>query len=214
MPQYLVKKCKEFVHALHSNRQNLSLKKRKRKLKKNLQQLKDTHGHLTEKSIVKGLRKVKALYSQFLYYWKIEAKWIANPILFDSSQNKLLDLKKKTIKLQKKKSRNAKAKRNAITALYNEQILNQNKSNPGLKWTAKKIDCVELAYALHAAKVFNHGKAELTQIIKAIQVLCNLTIIHPNRMFIDIQNRKKEQTKFLNELTTALEKRIIEIEAK
>lgn len=214
MPHQIQDVLLEQILNLHNNRHNLSIRKRKKEIKKILNNGKENQGTNLNRITHKSFQKVKNTGIQFLLYWKIENKWESNPLQFGSLKAKKKYLKKLDKKLYFKKTKKIKAKREALKLLYKDVNTKNHKKTSELIWTANKIDCVELAYALHAAKVFNHGKAELIQIIKAIQVLTNLTIIHPNRMFIDIQNRKKEQTKFLNELTTALENRIIDIEAK
>jgi hypothetical protein len=86
-------------------------------------------------------------------------------------------------------------------------INNQIQSN--LHWTAKKIDLIELIYALHESKVFDNGQADIKEIThvfeKAFQIDLGDNI---TRSFIDIKNRKSDQTRFLNQLQTALETKI------
>ena len=78
-----------------------------------------------------------------------------------------------------------------------------------LHWTAKKIDLVELIYALHEAKVFDNGQADIKEITvvfeKAFQIDLGDNI---TRSYFDIKNRKTEQTRFLNIIQKALENKI------
>ena len=92
---------------------------------------------------------------------------------------------------------------NQSCAITNNQI----QSN--LHWTAKKIDLIELIYALHESKVFDNGNADIKEIThvfeKAFQIDLGDNI---TRSFIDIKNRKTDQTRFLNQLQATLETKI------
>ncbi len=105
-----------------------------------------------------------------------------------------------------------------LLAIYIENCIdNLNKScaiadtnfNSNLHWTAKKIDLIELIYALHQAKVFDNGQADIKEIThvfeKAFQIDLGDNI---TRSFIDIKNRKTEPTRFLNQLQAELENKI------
>ncbi len=87
--------------------------------------------------------------------------------------------------------------------------ITNNQFNSNLHWTAKKIDLIELIYALHEAKAFDNGHADIKEIThvfeKAFQIDLGDNI---TRSFIDIKNRKSDQTRFLNQLQDALETKI------
>lgn len=98
---------------------------------------------------------------------------------------------------------------NRIDSVNQSCAINSNQFNSNLHWTAKKIDLIELIYALHEAKVFDNGQADIKEIThvfeKAFQIDLGDNI---TRSFIDIKNRKSDQTRFLNQLQTALETKI------
>lgn len=96
-----------------------------------------------------------------------------------------------------------------IDNLNKSCALTNTSFNSNLHWTAKKIDLIELIYALHQAKVFDNGQADIKEIThvfeKAFQIDLGDNI---TRSFIDIKNRKSDPTRFLNQLQTALENKI------
>lgn len=81
-----------------------------------------------------------------------------------------------------------------------------------LKWTANKLDLVELIYALQASGVINNGKADLKEVALALENTFQIQIGDLYRAFHDISNRKKEQIKFVNKLERELERKILELE--
>jgi hypothetical protein len=98
---------------------------------------------------------------------------------------------------------------NRIDNLNKSCAITNNQIQSNLHWTAKKIDLIELIYALHESKVFDNGQADIKEIThvfeKAFQIDLGDNI---TRSFIDIKNRKSEQTRFLNHLQAALETKI------
>ncbi len=98
---------------------------------------------------------------------------------------------------------------NRIDSVNQSCAINSNQFNSNLHWTAKKIDLIELIYALHESKVFDNGQADIKEIThvfeKAFQIDLGDNI---TRSFIDIKNRKSDQTRFLNQLKNALETKI------
>lgn len=98
---------------------------------------------------------------------------------------------------------------NRIDTLNQSCAITNNKIQSNLHWTAKKIDLIELIYALHESKVFDNGQADIKEIThvfeKAFQIDLGDNI---TRSFIDIKNRKTDQTRFLNQLQAALETKI------
>lgn len=98
---------------------------------------------------------------------------------------------------------------NRIDNLNQSCAITNNQIHSNLHWTAKKIDLIELIYALHESKVFDNGNADIKEIThvfeKAFQIDLGDNI---TRSFIDIKNRKTDQTRFLNQLQGALETKI------
>ena len=81
--------------------------------------------------------------------------------------------------------------------------------NSNLHWTAKKVDLIELIYALHEAKVFDNGQADIKEIThvfeKAFQIELEDKVYGS---FGDIKKRKTDQTRFLSHLQKLLETKI------
>jgi len=85
-----------------------------------------------------------------------------------------------------------------------------DKAGNPLKWTAAKADLIELIYALHAAGVFNNGRADIKEIAKRLQDSFDVDLGQYNRVFYDIRARKINKTKFLDALKDELKKRMNE----
>lgn len=84
-----------------------------------------------------------------------------------------------------------------------------NNLNSKLTWTAKKIDLIELIYALHESKAINKGQSDIKEITKVFEQALNVDLgDNITRSYIDIKNRKSDQTRFLNNLQIALENKI------
>lgn len=71
-------------------------------------------------------------------------------------------------------------------------------------WTGSKVELVELVYALKAARVFNGGKADLSQIIKVIEKAFHMQLDNYARTFQEIINRKSGSGKFTEKLNFQL----------
>lgn len=82
-----------------------------------------------------------------------------------------------------------------------------------LKWTGKKVDLIELVYALHASGVFNHGNASIRTIADSLQEQFGCPIGDIYRSYTDLRYRKKSRTKFLEELTVKLSQKMESEEA-
>jgi hypothetical protein len=104
-----------------------------------------------------------------------------------------------------------------MTAVYLEreiQKLQQPRStheNPKqliFKWTDKKIDLVELIYALYASRSLNNGKVDIADIATFFEKSFQLEIGDVYRKYIEIKNRKFETTKYLDHLSEILRKKI------
>ena len=85
----------------------------------------------------------------------------------------------------------------------------QKKENT-LKWTASKVDMIELIYALHASGLFNNGRADIKEIVECFQQVLDIDLGQYNRVFYDIRSRKINKTKFLDSLKDNLNKRMNE----
>jgi len=85
----------------------------------------------------------------------------------------------------------------------NQQLLNH------LEWTANKIDLVELIYALYFSRAINNGKITIKELGELIGQIFGLDITKDvYRYFIEIQQRKIDQTKFIGYLLSVLQQHI------
>ncbi len=86
---------------------------------------------------------------------------------------------------------------------------NPNWGQPGdtgckkLVWTVSKVALVEVAYALFAAGVFNHGKCDISEIVTYFEQVFSYRISDTYRTFMDIKKRNNP-TQFLDSLKTSL----------
>lgn len=97
-----------------------------------------------------------------------------------------------------------------IKAFAGKTKVSVAKTNNPLRWTTSKVDLIELTYALHAAGVFNNGRADIKEIAECLQRVFDVDLGQYNRVFYDIRARKINKTKFLDALKDGLKKRINE----
>jgi len=71
-------------------------------------------------------------------------------------------------------------------------------ANP-LQWTNQKVALVELIYALHAAGVFNYGRADVKQIVCRFEEMFSIDLGNYARVFAEIRIRKSGQSNFLDQ---------------
>ncbi|UPQ78305.1 RteC domain-containing protein [Flavobacterium azooxidireducens] len=69
-----------------------------------------------------------------------------------------------------------------------------------LKWTGSKVGIIELIYALHTEGVFNHGAADIGEIVQGFSRTFDIDLGQFHRTFYEITNRKSERTKFITSL--------------
>lgn len=74
----------------------------------------------------------------------------------------------------------------------------------GPKWTASKVELIELIYALHTEGVFNNGATGLKEVTTFFESALHIDLGQFNRVFLEIRNRKSDRTKFLNTLKNKL----------
>ena len=68
------------------------------------------------------------------------------------------------------------------------------------QWTDRKVALAELIYALYAGKCFSNGNTSLKDIAFCCETLFNIEIGDFYRIFLEIRNRKKSRTQFLDKL--------------
>jgi hypothetical protein len=93
-----------------------------------------------------------------------------------------------------------------MAKLGRKQIKTQSPYPPfkSLKWTASKVDLIELIYALHSEGVFNNGATGLKEVITFFESSLEIELGQFNRVFLEIRNRKSDRTKFMNTLKNKL----------
>ena len=78
-----------------------------------------------------------------------------------------------------------------------------------LNWTANKIDLVELIYALFFSRVINNGKITIKELAELFGRIFSLEVENDvYRCFTEIQQRKIDQTKFIEHLKSVLQQQI------
>jgi hypothetical protein len=85
-----------------------------------------------------------------------------------------------------------------------------NITRPKLFWTGTKIALIELIYALHSSGAINRGVIDIKWVVEFAERMFNINLDEPYHTFIEIKSRKKERTKFLDQLKNSLLKRLDE----
>jgi RteC protein len=79
------------------------------------------------------------------------------------------------------------------------------------RWTGEAINLVELAYGLYYTGEINNGNAGIAEIVRLFEKIFNIAIGKPSRRFTEIKQRKRlSKTKYLDQMKTAIDKRIDE----
>jgi len=76
-----------------------------------------------------------------------------------------------------------------------EHLKEENKKSPNL-WTDSKADLIELAYGIYARGSVNHGKADIKEIITALELIFNVNLGNFYRTFQSLRTRKKNRTPY------------------
>lgn len=79
-----------------------------------------------------------------------------------------------------------------------------------LTWTANKTDLIELIYALHSQAVFNNGNVDIKLIASHFEKTFNIDLGDFYHTFLELRNRKKNPTKFIDSLRECLLKKMDE----
>lgn len=93
---------------------------------------------------------------------------------------------------------------------YQLKLLNGDESEPTYKrknpllWTGKKVELVELVYALKQSGVLNHGRADLKEIAYRMGAFFGMNLHDFYRTFREISLRKKSRTSFLDTMRDQL----------
>lgn len=88
--------------------------------------------------------------------------------------------------------------------------LNTLANGERLSWTASKTDLIELIYALQASGAIKSGTAGIKEMASACENIFDLNLGNVYRTFLEIRERKLDQTKFIDRLKTTLLQRMEE----
>ena len=64
-----------------------------------------------------------------------------------------------------------------------------------MNWTAKKIDLVELVYALHSSRAIKNGNESLRKIAKVLSSVFNTDLVSIYRIYLENEIKKKSPSK-------------------
>ena len=88
--------------------------------------------------------------------------------------------------------------------------LNTLSNGERLGWTASKTDLIELIYALQASGAIKSGTAGIKEMASACEDIFELNLGNVYRTFLEIRERKIDQTKFIDRLKATLLRRMEE----
>jgi hypothetical protein len=88
--------------------------------------------------------------------------------------------------------------------------LNTLSNGERLGWTASKTDLIELIYALQASGAIKSGTAGIKEMASACEEIFDLNLGNVYRTFLEIRERKIDQTKFIDRLKATLLRRMEE----
>lgn len=83
-------------------------------------------------------------------------------------------------------------------------LINQGQNMMSLNWTANKTDLIELIYALHTKLAINNGNIEIKTISNCFELFFNIELGEFYHTYLELRNRKKNPTKFLDSLKEGL----------
>ncbi len=83
-------------------------------------------------------------------------------------------------------------------------FINQGQNMMSLNWTANKTDLIELIYALHTRLAINNGNIEIKTISTCFEQFFNIELGEFYHTYLELKNRKKNPTKFLDSLKEGL----------
>ena len=99
-----------------------------------------------------------------------------------------------------------------VAKLKKPTVLKNSSQEKVLKWTGPKVGIIELIYALHTEGVFDHGAADIKEIVQGFSKAFDIDLGQFHRTFYEITNRKSERTKFISTLKENLVKRMNQVD--
>lgn len=82
-----------------------------------------------------------------------------------------------------------------------------------LNWTGTKTDLIELIYALHSSGVINNGNVDIKDLALVFEEMFNIDLGNYYHSFVEMHNRKINQTKFMDKLKQNLTEYIKSLDA-
>lgn len=79
-----------------------------------------------------------------------------------------------------------------------------------VKWTGKKVDLIELAYAIKATDTVNHGNATIKDIIRALENTFHIKLGNFYSVFLKDIRLRKDSSTYLDKMKKGLIDRIVE----
>lgn len=96
-----------------------------------------------------------------------------------------------------------------INRMDNQDQPNQLQQFVQFSWTGAKVEMVELIYALFFSRVINNGKVTIKELTKLFFQIFNVNLEKDiYRYYSEIQQRKVDQTKFMEHLKSVLQHQI------
>lgn len=75
-------------------------------------------------------------------------------------------------------------------------LSDSDKDRQAIRWTDSKSALIELGYGIHAKGSINHGKADIKQIMTALEIAFNTDLGNYYRTFQNLRIRKKNRTPY------------------
>jgi hypothetical protein len=81
-------------------------------------------------------------------------------------------------------------------------------SEKQLQWTDSKVSLIELVYGIYSSGSINHGVVELKDLVMCFEALFNMKMGDFYRTFIEIRERKKSRTQYIDQMKNTLIRRM------
>ncbi|WP_461534076.1 RteC domain-containing protein [Sinomicrobium sp.] len=95
--------------------------------------------------------------------------------------------------------------------LYHKFQKNKSKAQKRLKWTGSKVALIELIYALYYQNVFDNGNNDIREVAQYFESVFGINLGNFYQTYLELRNRKMNQTKFLDTLRETLIKKMDEL---
>lgn len=99
-----------------------------------------------------------------------------------------------------------------ISLQENEPFSKGDLSKSKLSWSHSKVSLIELIYALHHAKCFNHGNIDFSELVRYTERILSVDLKNVHKTIGEIKSRKNERTKFLRFLDQNLNQILLDLD--